>query len=102
MKEVITIQGAWSDEANGWESEVLTIRGDAYLEVTLPGKGHLVIKKAVPSGHCGCTESVTWPKALITPWTGPDFKIRLYGSTEHQHIKIITTDTPKSIHYAYI
>ena len=95
MKPITTIQGAWSDEANGWVSEDLELTGDAWLEVTLPHKGRLVIKKA---------EQIDWPypKALITPWCGPKFRIRLYGSTEHRYIKVVTTETPTRIQLANI
>jgi hypothetical protein len=95
MKEITTIQGAWSDAANGWVSEILELTGDAWLEVELPAKGRLVIKKA---------ESIDgpWPKALITKWAGPKFRIRIYGSTEHRYIKVVTTDTPITIQIANI
>ena len=95
MKEVVTINGAWSDEANGWVSETLELNGDAWLEVELPQKGRLVIKKAEqPEGP--------WPKALITKWTGPKFRIRMYGATEARFVKIILTETPNTIQYANI
>lgn len=100
MKEITTIQGAWSDEANGWVSEILELTGDAWLEVELPAKGRLVIKKAVTSGKADGTPA--WPKALITKWAGPKFRIRLYGSTPARCIKIITTETPITIQYANI
>jgi len=103
MKEITTITGAWSDEANGWESEILTLTGDAWLEVALPSKGRIVIKKAEPaSPESGGTATETWPKALITRWAGPHFRIRLYGSTPARRIKIITTDIPNTIQYANI
>ena len=95
MKEITTINGAWSDEDNGWLSETLCLTGDAWLEAELPGKGRIVIKKAEqPEGP--------WPKALITKWTGPKFRIRMYGATEARYIKIITTETPNTIQYANI
>jgi hypothetical protein len=95
MKEITDILGAWSDEANGWVSETLELTGDAWLEVTLPEKGRIVIKKA---------ENISgpYPKALITKWDGPDFRIRLYGSTEKRYIKVITTDTPTKIQIANV
>jgi len=104
MKSIQTINGSWSDEANGWVSDTLELTGDAYLEVELPTKGRLVIKKAVPDS-CpvnGSTAVVTWPKALITPWSGPQFRIRIYGTTKAAQIKIITTDTPTRIQLANI
>lgn len=103
MKPITTIQGAWSDEANGWVSEDLELTGDAWLEVTLPHKGRLVIKKSeTPEGP--------WPKAVITPWTGPDFRLRLRYGTEtassdaphKRYIRIITTVEPTTIQYANI
>lgn len=100
MKEITTINGAWSEDANGWVSEELCLTGDIYLEVTLPQKGRIVIKKATPAG--AVTANTTWPKALVTKWTGPDFRIRIYGSTESHYIKIITTETPTRIAYANV
>ena len=95
MKEIRTIQGAWSDEAHGWVSEILHLTGDAWLEVDLPGRGRVVIKKAEsPEGP--------WPKAMITKWTGPEFRVRIYGSDKGKYLKIITTEKPKRIEYANI
>jgi len=102
MKPIQTINGSWSDEANGWVSDTLELTGDAYLEVELPSKGRLVIKKAVPRPVKGGTSAFTWPKALITPWSGPQFRIRIYGTTKAAQIKIITTDTPTRIQLANI
>lgn len=103
MKEITTIQGAYSEEANGWVSEIIELTGDAWLEVELPAKGRIVIKKAEPTALGGFpTETTPFPKALITTWAGPKFRIRLYGSTEHRYIRIITTETPNTIQYANI
>lgn len=106
MKEITTINGAWSDEANGWVSETLELTGDAWLEVELPAKGRIVIKKA---------EKIEgpYPKALITKWTGPKFRIRLVhgiytGKKDEgvgdlgRYIRIITTETPTTIQYVNI
>lgn len=100
-----TIHGAWSDEANGWVSEVIEMTGDAWLDVELPAKGRVVIKKAEDM-------SGPWPKALITKWDGPVFKIRVVHGVDRSNrldrfeagrfIKIITTDIPKRIEYANI
>lgn len=90
MKTIETIQGGWNDEANAWVSETLCLSGDAWLEITLPEKGRVVIKKSE-------TSAGPWPKALITKWTGPKFRIRLYGSTERRFIQIHITTTPTSI-----
>lgn len=103
MKEIQTIQGAWSDEANGWVSEDLELTGDAWLEVTLPRKGRLVVKKSeTPEGP--------WPKAVITTWSGPVFRLRLIHGMEtassdaphKRYIRIITTSIPTTIQYANI
>lgn len=96
--EMRTIQGGWSDEDNGWVSEVIEMTGDAWLEVELPAKGRVVIKKAE-------NMSGPWPKALITKWDGPLFKIRVVHGADRSHgrfIKVITTDIPKRIEYANI
>lgn len=95
MKPIQDISGAWSEEANAWVSEILELTGDTYLEVSLPTKGRLVIKKS---------ESIDgpFPKALITPWAGPEFRIRLYGTTEQRFIKVAITETPNRIQFANI
>ena len=46
MKPIVTINGAWSEQANAWVSETLCLTGDCWLEVELPSKGRLVIKKS--------------------------------------------------------
>ena len=97
MKPITTIGGAWSDEANGWVSEDLEITGDCYLEAELPQKGRLVIKKSE-------TSAGPWPKALVTKWAGPSFRIRILhgrdevqGARHNRHIRIVSTSTPTSI-----
>lgn len=106
MKEITTINGAWSDDDNGWVSEPIALTGDAWLEVELPQKGRIVIKKAE-------REEGPWPKALITKWSGPSFRIRLLHGTytgkkgdgvgmQSRYIKIITTETPNTIQYVNI
>ena len=95
MREIQTIRGSWSNDANGWASETLELTGDTWLEIDLPTKGRVVIKKAE-------TEGGPYPKALITKWGGPSFRIRIYGSTAARYVKIITTTTPTNIGYANI
>ncbi len=95
MKKTTTITGAYSEEANGWVSDIVELTGDAFLDVELPSKGRIVIKKAEQTGG-------PYPKALITPWAGPKFRIRLYGCTSARYIKIITTETPNTIKYTNI
>ena len=95
MKPITTINGAWSEQANAWVSETLCLTGDCWLEVTLPQKGRLVIKKSeTADGPC--------PKALISKWTGPEFRIRMYGSTEGRYVRIYLTCNPTTIQYANI
>lgn len=89
MKPIETIQGAWSEQDNAWVSETLCLTGDCWLEVTLPHKGRLVIKKSE-------TAEGPWPKALISNWTGPKFKIRVYGSTKSRYIRLYLTVEPTS------
>jgi len=88
--EVRTVNGAWSEEQCAWVSETITLTGDCYLEVTFSGKGRMVIKKAE-------TENGPYPKALITKWGGPKFKIRIIGTTEARYIRIYLTSNPVSI-----
>lgn len=90
-----TINGSWSNEDNGWVSETLTLTGDCWLETELPSKGRVVIKKSE-------TADGPWPKALISKWSGPEFRIRIYGDTTERYIKIITTTIPNRIQYANI
>lgn len=104
---MVTINGAWSDDANGWVSEVLELTGDIWLNVELSQKGRVVIKKA--EDICG-----PWPKALITKWSGPVFKLRIVCGGDRlnmsdgsyrsfgRFIQIVTTDIPKSIYYVNI
>lgn len=106
MKPITTIQGAWSDEANAWVSEIIELTGDAWLEVTLPHKGRIVIKKSeTPDGP--------WPKALISNWTGPQFRIRILHGTYvgnlddgvgnlSRYVQVITSETPVLIQIASI
>ena len=91
--EITTINGAWSAQENAWVSETLCLTGNCWLEVTLPDKGRLVIKKAE-------TENGPYPKALITKWGGPQFRIRMYGSTKSRFVRICLTDTPTTIQIA--
>lgn len=108
MTEVIPITGADSATANGWVSDLIALTGDAYLEVTLRSKGRVIIKK-------GESADGPFPKALITPWAGPEFRIRIHhGKTEpppqnpdgdqghKRYIIIFTSETPDTIQLAKI
>ena len=88
--EITPIDGAWSEQEHAWLSEPVLLGGDCWLEVTLPDKGRMIIKKSE-------TSSGVYARALISPWTGPDFRIRIYGSTKYRYIIICLTDTPDSI-----
>lgn len=95
MRQITTITGSYSEKENGWVSDIVKLTGDVLLDIELPSEGMVVIKKA---------EKIQgpYPKALITKWSGPKFRIKLYGSTPERYIKIITTETPNTIHYANI
>lgn len=93
--EITTIAGSWSQKANAWVSDTLCITGDCWLEVTLPDKGRLVIKKAEK-------EEGPYPKALITKWGGPKFRIRMYGTTKGRYIQIHLTEAPDIIQLSSI
>ena len=91
--EITTINGAWSEEENAWVSDVWCLTGDCWLEVVMPDKARLVVKKAE-------TLDGPWPKAMITKWGGPEFRIRIYGSTKYRYVRIYLTDTPTRIQFA--
>ena len=93
--EIIPINGAWSDEANAWVSDTLCLTGDCWIEITLPDKGRIVIKKSE-------SENGPYPKALISKWGGPEFRIRIYGTTENRYIKVCLTAEPTIIQIASI
>ena len=95
MRQITTITGSYSEKENGWVSDIVKLTGDVLLDIELPSEGMVVIKKA---------EKIQgpYPKALITKWSGPKFRIKLYGSTPARYIKIITTETPTTIQYANI
>lgn len=91
--EITTINGAWSEEENAWVSDVWCLTGDCWLEVSMPDKARLVVKKAE-------TLDGPWPKAMITKWGGPEFRIRMYGSTKYRYVRIYLTDIPTRIQFA--
>ena len=82
--EITTINGAWSEEENAWVSETWCLTGDCWLEVTLPDKGRMVIKKSESAEG-------PWPKAKVTPWSGPEFRIRIYLTEEPVRIQFANT-----------
>lgn len=91
--EITPINGAWSEEANAWVSELWCLTGDCWLEIALPDKGRLVIKKSE-------TQEGPWPKAMTTSWAGPEFRIRIYGSTKYRYVRIYLTEEPTMIQFA--
>lgn len=95
MKALNTITGSWSNEANGWVSETLQLTGDTWLEIDLQQEGRVVIKKAKELEG-------PYPKAMITKWGGPQFRIKMYGTTKARYVKIITTIEPTRIEYVNI
>lgn len=92
MPQLNTINGSWSSDDNAWVSDTLCLTCDIWLEVVLPDKGRMVIKKSE-------TEDGPWPKALITGWTGPAFRVAVYSSTEYRYVRIYLTETPTRIEY---
>ena len=93
--EITPINGSWSSEANAWVSDTLCLTGDCWLEITLPDKGRLVIKKSE-------SEDGPFPKALISNWTGNTFRIRIYGTTEKRYVKVCLTSAPTTIQISSI
>lgn len=95
MSNITTINGAWSDACNGWASETLCLSGDTWLEVTLPAKGRIVIEKSESADG-------PYPKAFISPWVGPEMRIRFYGTTESRYVRIYLSENPITIQYVNI
>lgn len=91
--EITPINGAWSEEANAWVSEDWCLTGDCWLEVSMPDKARIVIKKSE-------TLDGPWPKAFVSPWCGPEMRIRIYGSTKYRYVRIYLTETPDRIQFA--
>lgn len=91
--EITTINGAWNEEEHAWVSEIWHLTGDCWLEVTMPDKARLLIRKAE-------TLDGPWPRAMVTKWTGPEFRVRLYGSTKYRYVRIYLTETPQRIQFA--
>ena len=91
--EITTIKGAWSEQENAWVSETWCLTGDCWLEVTMPDKGRMVIRKA---------EALEgpWPICFKTNWTGPEMRIRIYGSTKYRYVRIYLTEEPDMIQFA--
>ena len=83
------ITGSLDEEAKAWISDVVELHTDCYLEVDLPSKGRLIIKKKETDG--------SWPKAMITKWTGPNIRVRVYGSTNGAFLKFCLSDAPTRI-----
>lgn len=93
--EIKLVKGAWDYDANAWVSEVLYLTGNSFLEITLPNKGRVVIKKSEnPDGP--------FPKALISNWSGPSFIIPIHGTTKGRYIVVCLTETPTNIQISSI
>ena len=86
------VNGAWSEEENAWVSEDCYLTGDCWLEVVLPGKGRMLMRKAE-------TQEGPWPRCLSSNWSGPEFRIRIYGSTEYRYVRIYLSSTPSRIQF---
>lgn len=82
-----TLEFQYSEAFNAYRSDIIPLTGDCYLTVTLPSRGRLAIRKAN-------SISGPWPVVLMSPHTGPDFEIRIYGETYGKYIRIETTHQP--------
>ena len=78
---------SFDEEANSWRSGDIRLTGDCYLSVTLPERGRLAIRKF------NSTDAPK-PVVLMSPHTGPDFEIRIYGESAGKYIRIETTAQP--------
>ena len=77
----------YSDLTNSFVSPDITLSGECILRLTLPEKGRLAIRKAN-------APTAPWPIVLMSPHTGPDFYIHIYGETQGKLIRIETTHEP--------
>ena len=93
MIELQDVTGAWSDDENAWVSTVWELTGDCWLEVKMQGKSRLVIKKAEKLEG-------PWPKCLKSTWTGPEYRIRIYGSTKYRYVQFFLTEEPLRVQIA--
>lgn len=71
---------------NAWTAPDITLTGDAVLKLSLPSNGRLAIRKS--------NTGERFPIVLMSPWTGPDFYVRIHGETKGKIIRIQTTEMP--------
>lgn len=91
--EITPINGSWSEEEHAWVSELWCLTGDCWLEVKLPDKGRVLVRKAESNDGA-------FPKAFCSEWAGPEFRLRFYGSTKYRYVRIYLTTTPDMIQFA--
>lgn len=86
--EARTIAGQWDDRERAWVSETLQLTGDCWVEISLGAKGRLLVRKSENTDG-------PWPKALVSEWTGPEFRIRMYGGTKYRFVRLYLTRVPE-------
>lgn len=79
----------YDEKENGWSSDIVTLTGETFLSLRLPSLGRVCLRKSN-------TDNGPWPIILMTPWTGPDFRVRLFGQARGKRVKILCTDKPQS------
>ena len=72
----------------GWVSETLKLSGDVVLRCVLKKRGRLCVKKSNDGKG-------RWPKVLMTPNAGPEFRITVYGETAGKYIQVVTSEEPE-------
>lgn len=66
----------FSEYENGYVKDI-TLTGDIYIEAMLSERGRIALRR----------DSVFY----VSPWTGPDIRLRVYGETKGSSIRIVTT-----------
>lgn len=77
----------YDEGENGWVSEEMVLTGETFLALSLPDRGRVCLRKSNSADG-------PWPIILMSPHTGPDFRIHLFGQAKGKHIKVLCTDAP--------
>ena len=73
--------GKFSEYENGYVSDI-TLTGDVYVEAVLSEKGRVALRRL--------RNSVS-RLIYVSPLSGPDFRLRIYGETKGSRIRIVAT-----------
>lgn len=73
--------GKFSVYENGYVNDI-TLTGDVYIEAALEEKGRVALRRLLDT----CSRLI-----YVSPFTGPDIRLRLYGDTKDVRIRVVTT-----------